>query len=117
MARILALRDLASGYVYFRSGDRFHIPEDARLTIKRSGGDFSGETHDWRVGVHRAPDVVAAMRVAGHSVITDDIGSDSQKRARECQNCGAGVRHDFVQDGSHCKRCKQVLVPVTVASL
>ncbi|WP_028635880.1 hypothetical protein [Nocardioides sp. URHA0032] len=90
MARLIARRDQDAGYVFIRAGDSYAVPEGCRSVIKRNGGEFSGDTKEWRVSIHRGSDVVAAMRVDGHTVITVDSNNPSPMRTSlECRSCAA----------------------------
>lgn len=88
MARLIARRDAAARYVYIRSGDSFAVPQDARDVIKRHGGEFSGDTKEWRVHIDQGADVVAIVRSFGHDVIAVEAGQERQAAlAVECRAC------------------------------
>jgi hypothetical protein len=107
MARVIARRDSAAGYVYIRSGDAFPVPEECRRLIKGNGGEFSGETKEWRLSLHRAADVVTVMRTYGHQVIATDAAQVREgPRLLECRNCGQpyGANAQGLLP-THCSRC------------
>lgn len=118
MARLIATKDEATGYIYVRSGDRFRIPWDARNEIKQSGsGEYSDESHEWRVPLHRGTDVVRGLRLLGHEVIAKhaDSGSPSVGGPPECASCG----RPYARQGSigpqgeeECKECGRPLILV-----
>lgn len=104
MARILASKD--ASYGYFRSGDNFAIPAPARELIKRNHGEFSGDTKTWRVPLHRAGDVITALRVDGHTVITPGSGQQTAKLSMlECRECRAPYKSAAYEDGAACYSC------------
>lgn len=114
MARLIARLDKLAGYVYFRSGDKFAIPEDARQVIKRNGGEFSGEDKEWRVGAHRGGAVVDAIQVNGHQVIKVD--TDAVRHAEvllECGECQAPYpARKYPEAGEKCRFCNAPLTLV-----
>jgi len=119
MARLIARRDTAEGYVFVRSGDSYPVPEAARGVLKRNGGEFSGESKEWRIPLHCGADVVAALRVAGHTVITVDAGDPRPARqAMECRACGAPYGDAVLGPASACVCCGEPLelVPAHVCT-
>ena len=111
MARVIARRDLEARYVFFRSGDGFNIPGDARDLLKRNGGDFSGETKEWRVPLARGAGVVDSLRVDGHTVVTVDANDRRPTvTALECRNCAKPYSsRSNPAPGSMCAACNAPL--------